>query len=404
MRESTKRKEEVYVRRITVFDTTLRDGEQTPGVSLLLAEKVEIAIALADLGVDVIEAGFPATSPAEEEAVAQIARHLDGVTVAALARTTRADLESAARALEGADRPRIHVFSSASEVHIRSILRRPPEEVVAEAADTVREARRYTDDVEFSPQDATRADPDFLLAFYDAVIEAGATTVNIPDTVGYAWPWQMAELVARVRAHVPASVAVSVHCHDDLGLAVANSLASLGAGADQVECTVNGIGERAGNASMEEIVTAMRIRPDVLPFACGVRSDGLVAASELVAARTGVVVQPNKAVVGRNAFRHESGIHQDGVLKDPSTYEIIDPASVGGRGKLVIGKHSGRHALRRELEALGLRPDDQAVRTIWQRVKAIASERGDLSPDALRAIAHAAMAAPSAVHAQGEAR
>jgi 2-isopropylmalate synthase len=375
------------MRRIEIFDTTLRDGEQTPEVCLLLREKVELAESLCDLGVDVIEAGFPATAPAEEEAVAAIARTLRGVTVAALSRTTEGDLKAAARALEGAERPRIHVFSSSSDVHIREIFRRPPEAVVEEAVRTIEGARAYVDDVEFSPQDATRSEMGFLLSFYEAAVAAGATVVNIPDTVGYAWPAQMAELVRSVRARVPEGVRISVHCHDDLGLAVANSLAALLAGADQVECTVNGIGERAGNASLEEIVTAIRIRADVLPFETGVRSDRLLSVSERVEALTGVVVQPNKAVVGLNAFRHESGIHQDGVLKSADTYEIIDPASVGTRTRMVIGKHSGRHALRRELEGLGLRPDDAAVRIIWQEVKARATDGGDVGPDALRAIA-----------------
>ena len=375
------------MRRIEIFDTTLRDGEQTPEVCLLLREKVELAESLCDLGVDVIEAGFPATAPAEEEAVAAIARTLRGVTVAALSRTTEGDLKAAARALEGAERPRIHVFSSSSDVHIREIFRRPPEAVVEEAVRTIEGARAYVDDVEFSPQDATRSEMGFLLSFYEAAVAAGATVVNIPDTVGYAWPAQMAELVRSVRARVPEGVRISVHCHDDLGLAVANSLAALLAGADQVECTVNGIGERAGNASLEEIVTAIRIRADVLPFETGVRSDRLLSVSERVEALTGVVVQPNKAVVGLNAFRHESGIHQDGVLKSADTYEIIDPASVGTRTRMVIGKHSGRHALRRELERLGFSPDDAAVRAIWQEVKARATDGGDVGPDALRAIA-----------------
>ena len=389
------------MRRVTIFDTTLRDGEQTPGVGLLLAEKVEIAEALADLGVDVIEAGFPATSPAEAEAVGTIARTVRGVKVAALSRAVPADLESAARALEAAQDPRIHIFSSASAVHIERIFKRAPEAVVEEAVQAVASARTYCDDVEFSPQDATRADLEFLLSFYRSVVEAGATTVNIPDTVGYAWPSQMFELVRAVREALPAEVRISVHCHDDLGMAVANSLASLLAGADQVECTVNGIGERAGNASLEEIVTAMRIRSDVLPFTCGVRSDRLVAASRLVAERTGVVVQPNKAVVGKNAFRHESGIHQDGVLKDRDTYEIIDPASVGAESRLVIGKHSGRHALRRELEALGLQVDEGEVKAIWREVKAVADVRGDLGGAALRAIADRVRAAQAAPLAEG---
>jgi 2-isopropylmalate synthase len=389
------------MRRIEIFDTTLRDGEQTPEVCLLLSEKVELAHALRDLGVDVIEAGFPATAPAEEEAVSVIARSLKDVTVAALSRTTEGDLMAAARALSGAARPRLHIFSSSSDVHIREIFRRPPEAVVEEAVRIIERARAYADDVEFSPQDATRSDIDFLLSFYDAAVSAGATVVNIPDTVGFAWPAQMAELVWRVKARVPSHVKVSVHCHDDLGLAVANSLSSLLAGADQVECTVNGIGERAGNAALEEIVTAIRIRQDVLPFETGVRSDRLLALSERVEALTGVPVQPNKAVVGHNAFRHESGIHQDGVLKSAATYEIIDPASVGTRTRLVIGKHSGRHALRQELESLGFQPDDAALRAIWQEVKTHATGGGDMSAEALRSIADRVLGERGAAAARG---
>jgi 2-isopropylmalate synthase len=382
------------MRRIDIFDTTLRDGEQTPAVTLLPSEKVEIAMALADLGVDVVEAGFPAAGPEEAQAVSQIAREMDDeVTVCALSRTVPADVEAAVRSLERAARPRVHVFSSGSEVHIRKMLGKTPDAVVEESCRAVRQARAFADDVEFSPQDATRSDPAFLERFYRAVVEAGATVVNIPDTVGYAWPEEMAALVARIRAAVPEHVRVSVHCHDDLGLAVANSLASLLAGADQVECTVNGIGERAGNAALEEIVTAMRIRGDVLPVYCGVDSARLLAVSALVSRLTGVVVQPNKAVVGGNAFRHESGIHQDGVLKQRETYEIIDPASVGAQSALVLGKHSGRHALRIELERLGLSPTDAEVPLIWIEAKRMAAAREPVTPAALTAITHRVRAA-----------
>lgn len=388
------------MRRIEILDTTLRDGEQTPEVCLGLEAKLELAQALADLGVDVVEAGFPAAAPAELEAVGAIARRVRGVTIAALSRTTRDDVEAAAKALEGADRPRVHLFSSSSDVHLREMLRRSREAVVAEAVDAIGHARAYVDEIEFSPQDATRSDIAFLLDFYEAAANAGASVVNIPDTVGYAWPDEMAVLVRRVRERIPAGVRISVHCHDDLGLAVANSLAAVSAGADQVECTINGIGERAGNASLEEIVTAIRIRRDVLPFTTGIRSDGLLALSERVATLTGVVVQPNKAVVGRNAFRHESGIHQDGVLKSAATYEIIDPASVGTRSRMVIGKHSGRHALRQELLALGVRADDDAVRAIWGEVKRRAAG-GGVAPDALRSIADQVLAARPTVRAGG---
>jgi 2-isopropylmalate synthase len=375
------------VRRVQIFDTTLRDGEQTPGVTLLVSEKVEVACALADLGVDVVEAGFPAAAAEEAEAVAQIGRELSDVTVSALARSVPADVEAAARALTGARRPRIHVFSSGSAIHIEKMLGKPPEVVVEEAAAAVRQARQYAEDVEFSPQDATRADPEFLVRFYQRVVEAGATVVNIPDTVGYAWPDEMAALVRRIRQAVPERVKISVHCHDDLGLAVANSLAALLAGADQVECTINGIGERAGNAALEEVVMAMRVRPDALPFVCEVDSTRLRAVSDLVSRLTGVPVQPNKAVVGRNAFRHESGIHQDGVLKERETYEIIDPASVGAQSALVIGKHSGRHALRIELQRLGVTPSEAELTRIWAEVKRSAAQRQAITAGLLEGIA-----------------
>jgi len=382
------------MRRIRIFDTTLRDGEQTPGVSLTVEDKVDIAEALAEAGVDIVEAGFPIAGAEEARAVREAARALRDmdVTVAALARCDREDIEAAARSLEVSTRPRMHVFSSASQVHIDHLFRRSREEVVEQAVWAVREARKYSDDVEFSPQDATRSEVDFLLRFYEAVVEAGATVINMPDTVGYAWPWQMADLVRRVREHIPAHVQISVHCHDDLGLAVANSLAAVAAGADQVECTVNGIGERAGNAAMEEIVTALRIRSDVLPFATGIRHDRLTALSRLVSERTGVVVQPNKAVVGQNAFRHESGIHQQGLLQNRATYEIIDPESVGTSSELVIGKHSGRAALRKELAAMGYHLDEAPLTKVWREVKAIASKKEQVDRDTIRALVEAALA------------
>jgi 2-isopropylmalate synthase len=395
------------MRRVDIFDTTLRDGEQTPGVTLLLQDKVDIATALAELGVDVVEAGFPAAAEVEAEAVSRVGRALQGsgVTVAALSRCQDADVEAAARALETAERPRLHVFSSGSDIHIRSIFRRSPQAVVDMATAAVAKAKGYVEDVEFSPQDATRSDPDFLVGFYQAAVQAGATVVNIPDTVGYAWPTQMAELVRRVREAVPSHVKVSVHCHDDLGLAVANSLMALLAGADQVECTINGIGERAGNASLEEIVTAIRVRADVLPFATGVRSQNLRWVSRLVSERTGVVVQPNKAVVGDNAFRHESGIHQDGVLKDRSTYEIIDPSSVGAQSVLVIGKHSGRHALRKELERLGFSLGEEELVRVWREVKALTAQKVPVDEEHLRAVARRVLGGvPEAAQGGGGAR
>ncbi len=381
------------MRRIRIFDTTLRDGEQTPGVSLTLADKVEIAQALAEAGVDIVEAGFPIAGDDEAAAVTEVSVALakTEVTVAALARSDRADLDVAARSLEKSTHPRMHVLSSSSQVHIDNLFRRSREEVVAQAVWAVREARRFTDDVEFSPQDATRSDVEFLLGFYKAVVEAGATVINVPDTVGYAWPWQMADLIRRVREAIPQNVQISVHCHDDLGLAVANSLAAVSAGADQVECTVNGIGERAGNAAMEEIVTTFRIRNDVLPFMTGIRSDHLTALSRLVSERTGVMVQPNKAVVGQNAFRHESGIHQQGLLKSRDTYEIIDPGSVGTSSVLVIGKHSGRAALRKELEAMGYELDDAPLTRVWRELKAMASRKAQVDRTTIRNLVERAL-------------
>lgn len=382
------------MRRIRIFDTTLRDGEQTPGVSLTLADKVEIARALAGAGVDIVEAGFPIAGEDEAAAVAAVCEALAGtdVTVAALARSDTRDIETAARSLERSSHPRLHVLSSSSQVHIDNLFRRSREEVMAEAVRAVREARRHTDDVEFSPQDATRSDVAFLLDFYQAVVEAGATVINVPDTVGWAWPWQMADLIRKVRERIPATVEISVHCHDDLGLAVANSLAAVWAGADQVECTVNGIGERAGNAALEEIVTALRIRGDVLPFTTGIRSDALSDLSRLVSERTGIVVQPNKAVVGQNAFRHESGIHQQGLLQNRETYEIIDPTSVGMQSVLVIGKHSGRAALRKELHAMGYSLDEEPLARVWREVKAMASRKALVDRSAIRALVEAALA------------
>jgi len=346
--------------RVTIFDTTLRDGEQAPGCSMTVTEKVRMAHKLADLGVDVLEAGFPIASEGDFEAVRAVGREVP-VKLAALARCTPLDIERAAKALEGSQSskagtsPRIHTFIATSEIHLKHKLKKTREQVLADAVAAVELARKHVDDVEFSAEDGARTDPDFLETISKAVVAAGAQTVNIPDTVGYSIPEEYGALIGRIaRALGPAGV-VSVHCHDDLGLAVANSLAAVQAGARQVECTINGIVERAGNCSLEEIVMALRTRRDILPYETGIKTELLFPCSQLLTSIIGVGVQPNKAIVGRNAFAHEAGIHQDGFLKERTTYEIIDPKTVGvPESKLVLGKHSGRHALKARCEELGL--------------------------------------------------
>jgi 2-isopropylmalate synthase len=363
--------------RITVFDTTLRDGEQSPGCSMNHQEKLRLANQLDRLGVDVIEAGFPIASEGDFEAVKAIAAVVRRPIIAGLARACRPDIERAWEALKDAARPRIHVFLATSDIHLQYKLRVTRDECLAQARDAVRFAKSLCDDVEFSPEDATRTDPDFLCRVVDAVVEAGATTVNIPDTVGYTMPSEFAELIATIRQRVKGieKVTISAHCHNDLGLAVANALAAIGAGARQVECTINGIGERAGNASLEEIVMAMRVRPDRFPYDTGVASEQLFAASQTLSEITGVPVQPNKAITGRNAFAHEAGIHQDGMLKNPLTYEIMTPKSVGvPDSKLVLGKHSGRHALGIRCEQLGYQFDRRALDDIYRRFVRLADK------------------------------
>ncbi|MGZ6575952.1 MAG: 2-isopropylmalate synthase, partial [Solirubrobacteraceae bacterium] len=332
--------------RVLIFDTTLRDGEQSPGISLNTQEKLEIAQQLARLQVDVIEAGFPITSPGDFEAVQAISRTVEGPVIAALARTHVADIDAAWNAVKDAPRPRIHTFISTSDIHIRHQLQTTREDVLGQARAAVAHAKQYVDDVEFSPMDATRADVEFTAEVCHVAIAEGATTINIPDTVGYTMPHEFTAYLRRLQELIPelSDAVLSVHCHDDLGLAVANSFAGLLAGARQVECAVNGIGERAGNASLEEIVVALRVRGDYFGVETGVDTSEIAASSRLVSARTGYVVQPNKAVVGANAFAHEAGIHQDGMLKDVRTYQIIDPTEVGVHMTLPLGKHSGRHA------------------------------------------------------------
>ena len=363
--------------RITVFDTTLRDGEQSPGCSMNHQEKLRLAHQLDRLGVDVIEAGFPIASDGDFEAVKAIAAAIRRPIIAGLARACRPDIERAWEALKEAARPRIHVFLATSDIHLQYKLRITRDECVAQARHAVRLAKSLCDDVEFSPEDATRTDPEFLCRVLQAVVDAGATTLNIPDTVGYTMPTEFAELITTIRQRVRGieSVTISAHCHNDLGLAVANALAAIGAGARQVECTINGIGERAGNASLEEIVMAMRVRPDRYPYDTGVVSKQLFSASQVLSEITGVPVQPNKAITGRNAFAHEAGIHQDGVLKNPLTYEIMTPQSVGvPDSKLVLGKHSGRHALGMRCEQLGYQFDRRALDDIYRRFVRLADK------------------------------
>ena len=342
--------------RVTVFDTTLRDGEQSPGCSMNLGEKVRMAMKLQELGVDVIEAGFPIASDGDFMAVKAVASQCRGVTVAALCRTAEQDVARAAEALAGAARPRIHTFVATSDIHLEHKLKKTRAEVIAMTRAAVRQAREYTDEVEFSAEDATRSDIEYLCEVLNEAVEAGASILNIPDTVGYTTPNEYGSLVGTIRERVvrDRNVVVSVHCHNDLGLAVANSLAAIEAGARQVECTINGIGERAGNASLEEIVMALRVRADRLPFETSIDTSELYPTSQLLSSIVGFDVQPNKAIVGRNAFAHEAGIHQHGVINNPLCYEIMTPESVGvPANSLVLGKHSGRHALLLRYEELG---------------------------------------------------
>jgi 2-isopropylmalate synthase len=368
-------------RRILIFDTTLRDGEQSPGASMTRAEKAEIAQALVHLGVDVIEAGFPIASPGDFESVREIAGSVREAVVCGLARCHEADIDRAWEALSAAARPRIHVFLATSAIHRQFKLRMGEDEVVARAVAGVRRARNLCDDVEFSPEDAARTELDFLCRVVEAVIEAGATTVNIPDTVGYATPAQMHRCIAGLRGRVPNidRAVISVHCHDDLGLAVANSLAAVEAGAGQVECTINGIGERAGNCSLEEVVMALRTRGDHYACSTGVVTTRLVPTSRLVANVTGIQVPRNKAIVGRNAFAHEAGIHQDGMLKERTTYEIMRPEDVGlERTDLVLGKHSGRAALADRARALGYELSTEQLQAVFERFKQLADRKKEI--------------------------
>ena len=374
---------------VVIFDTTLRDGEQCPGATMTFEDKIEVADLLDEMGVDIIEAGFPIASEGDFEAVSEIARRTKRATVAGLARAVEGDIARAGAAVRHAQRPRIHTFVSTSPIHLAHQMRKSEEEVLAIVTRTVTQARGLVDDVEWSAMDATRTPIDYLCRCVEAAIRAGATTINLPDTVGYALPDEYRAMFAAVRTRVPdADKAIfSVHCHDDLGLAVANTLAGLEGGARQVECTLNGIGERAGNAALEEIVMAIRTRADSLPFSTRVETAMLTRASKLVSAVTSFPVQYNKAIVGRNAFAHESGIHQDGMLKNASTYEIMTPESVGvSKTSLVMGKHSGRHAFREKLRDLGYELGDNALNDAFKRFKDLADRKKTVYDEDLAAL------------------
>jgi 2-isopropylmalate synthase len=367
--------------RVLIFDTTLRDGEQSPGASMNLEEKLRIAAILEELGVDVIEAGFPIASNGDFEAVREIARVTRKSSIAGLARAARKDIDRAWEALQGAVAPRIHTFISTSPLHMKFKLQMEPEQVHQAIVDSVSYARNLCDDVEWSPEDGSRTEPDFLCRCVETAIKSGAGTINIPDTVGYAVPDEFAALIGMLMNRVPNidKAVISVHCHNDLGLAVANSLAAVKAGARQVECTINGLGERAGNAALEELVMALRTRNDAMPFTTGINTEVITRASRLVSTITGFAVQPNKAIVGANAFAHESGIHQDGMLKHAGTYEIMTPESVGlNRSTLVMGKHSGRHAFREKLRELGFDLGDNALQDAFRRFKDLADKKKDI--------------------------
>ncbi len=380
--------------RVYIFDTTLRDGEQSPGCSMNVPEKLRMAGKLVELGVDILEAGFPIASQGDFEAVDAVSREYPWVQVAALARCVRLDVERAAEALKHAKRPRIHTFLATSDIHLKYKLKKSRAEVLEAAARAVELARTFTDDVEFSAEDGARTDPDYLVEVSKAVVAAGARTVNIPDTVGYSTPSEYADIIGRVVKALGDTAIVSVHCHDDLGLAVANSLAAIEAGARQVECTVNGIGERAGNCSLEELVMILKTRNDRYPYQTGIHAEQLFPASQMLSSIISFGPQPNKAIVGRNAFAHEAGIHQDGMLKDRTTYEIIDPKSVGvPESRLVLGKHSGRHALKDRLETLGFALAPEELDFVYGEVTALADNKKGLMDEEIAALARKAQQA-----------
>ena len=374
---------------VVIFDTTLRDGEQSPGASMNLEEKLRISELLEEMGVDVIEAGFPIASNGDFESVTEVAKLVKNAVVCGLARSARGDIERAAEALKPAAQARIHTFISTSPLHMKFTLQMEPTDVYQAVIDSVSYARNFTDNVEWSPEDGSRTEHDFLCRCVEAAINAGATTINIPDTVGYAVPDEFGALIAMLIERVPNSdkAIYSTHCHNDLGLAVANSLAGVANGARQVECTINGLGERAGNAALEEIIMSLRTRQDRLPYTTGIDTECITRASKLVSTITGFTVQPNKAIVGANAFAHESGIHQDGMLKHAQTYEIMTPESVGlTQSKLVMGKHSGRHAFRIKLKELGYELGENAVQEAFRRFKDLADKKKEVYDEDLVAL------------------
>lgn len=373
--------------RVYIFDTTLRDGEQSPGCSMNVPEKLRMAAKLVDLGVDILEAGFPIASDGDFEAVEAVGREFPWVQVAALARSCTLDVERAARSLEKARRPRIHTFLATSDIHLKYKLKKTRQQVLDDAVAAVELARRYVDDVEFSAEDATRTDPDFLEQVSKAVVAAGARTVNLPDTVGFSVPDEYGALIRRISTVLGDTAIVSVHCHDDLGLAVANSIAAVQNGARQIECTINGIGERAGNCSLEEVVMAIKTRNDRLPYQTGIQAEHLYPASQLLSSLITFGPQPNKAIVGKNAFAHEAGIHQDGYLKEPTTYEIINPKTVGvPETKLVLGKHSGRHALKSRCVELGFTLSKEELNAVYERFTAAADRKKGLMDEEIAVI------------------
>jgi len=388
--------------RVYIFDTTLRDGEQSPGCSMTVPEKLKMAAKLVEMGVDILEAGFPIASEGDSAAVDAVAREFPWVNVAALARANRMDIEKAAESLKNARRPRIHTFIATSDIHLKYKLKKSRQQVLEEAAAAVTLARQHCDDVEFSAEDATRTDWDYLEQISRAVVAAGARTVNLPDTVGYSVPEEYGELIGRMVKALGNSAVVSVHCHDDLGLAVANSIAAVQAGARQIECTINGIGERAGNAALEEIVMAFNTRRDRLPFETRIVTEHLFSASQMLTSIITFGPQPNKAIVGENAFAHEAGIHQDGFLKERTTYEIMEPRSVGvPESKLVLGKHSGRHALAKRCEDLGFTLTRDQLDVAYQRFTTLADRKKGIRNDEISTLVRGVMeeTAPAGVAA-----